>query len=73
MYMYSGVCTSYHYIVQFKDAQFCQLCLNFYLKNFFCVCAFFRDVPEAYESSQARGLIGAAAAGLYHSHSYAGS
>ena len=28
-----------------------------------------RAVPEAYENSQARGLIRAAAAGLHHSHS----
>ena len=30
-------------------------------------------MPVAYESSQARGRIGAAAAGLHHSHSNAGS
>ena len=29
----------------------------------------FRATPEAYESSEARGLIGAAAATLHHSHS----
>ena len=33
----------------------------------------FRATPIAYGGSQARGLIGAAAAGLYHSHSNAGS
>ena len=37
---------------------------------FFC---HFRAAPEAYGRSQARGRIGAAAAGLYHSHSNAGS
>ena len=30
---------------------------------------FFRATPEVYGSSQARGSIGAAAAGLHHSHS----
>ena len=30
---------------------------------------FFRAAPAAYGGSQARGLIGAAAAGLHHSHS----
>ena len=33
----------------------------------------FRAAPVAPGSSQARGLIGAAAAGLHHSHSNAGS
>ena len=36
----------------------------------FCI---FRAAPTAYGGSQARGLIGAAAAGLGHSHSNAGS
>ena len=43
---------------------------GFSLKNFFCL---FRAVPAAYGSSQARGRIGAAAAGLRHRHSNAGS
>ena len=42
-----------------------------------CCCCFlfflFRAKPTAYGSSQARGQIGAAAAGLHHSHSNAGS
>ena len=33
---------------------------------------FFRVVPEAFGGSQARGLIGAVAASLYHSHSNMG-
>ena len=33
----------------------------------------FRAAPEAYGGSQARGLLGAVAAGLHHSHSNAGS
>jgi len=35
--------------------------------------SFFRATPAAYGGSQARGLIGAAATGLHHSHSNAGS
>ena len=34
---------------------------------------FFRATPTAHESSQARGLIGATAAGPHHRHSNAGS
>ena len=37
---------------------------------FFCL---FRAAPTAYGGSQARGLIGAVAAGLRHSHSNTGS
>ena len=33
----------------------------------------FRTVPAAYENSQARGLIGATAASLHHSHRNLGS
>ena len=39
-------------------------------KNFFLL---FRATSTAYGSSQARGRIGAAATGLHHSHSHAGS
>ena len=39
----------------------------------FCLCAFSRATPMAYGSSQARGLIGAAATSLYQSHGNAGS
>ena len=35
-------------------------------------CLLFRTIPEAYGSSQARGLIGATAAGVRHSHSNTG-
>ena len=38
-----------------------------------CVCVLFRATPVAYGGSQARVLIKAAAAGLRHSHSNAGS
>ena len=40
---------------------------------FFCLCAFSGAAPAAYGGSQARGLIGAVAAGLRHSHSDAGT
>ena len=40
---------------------------------FFLLILLFRTVPVAYGSSQARGHIRAAAAGLYHSHSNMGS
>ena len=40
---------------------------------FFSVFCLFRDTPTAYGGSQARGPIGAVAAGLHHSHSKAGS
>ena len=40
---------------------------------FFCLFAFSRASPSAYGGSQARGLIGAVATSLYHSHSNVGS
>ena len=39
----------------------------------FCLFAFSRAAPVAYGGAQARGLIGAVAAGLHESHSNAGS
>ena len=39
----------------------------------FCLFVFSRAAPMAYGGSQARGPVGAAAAGLYHSHSNTGS
>ena len=43
-------------------------------KKLICVyVCLFRAVPAACGGSQARGLTGAAAAGLQHSHSNAGS
>ena len=50
------------------------LCMSHLL--FYCYYYFFfflMAVPVAYGSSQARGQIGAAAAGLQHSHSNSGS
>ena len=45
------------------------LILPFFLFSFLL----FRAAPEAYGASQARGLIRATAASLYHSHSNSGS
>ena len=39
----------------------------------FCLFAFSRAAPMAYGGSQTRGIIGAVAAGLHHSHSNVGS
>ena len=41
--------------------------------TFFCFVLFFRVAPTACGGSQARGLIGAVAAGLCQSHSNASS
>ena len=43
------------------------------LDFFFFFFLLFRAAPATYRGSQVRGLIGATAAGLYHSHSNAGS
>ena len=45
----------------------------FYFILFFSLFAFSRAAPAAHGGSQARGLIRAVAAGLYQSHSNAGS
>ena len=49
------------------------LCHTLYRICYFYFYLLFRAAPVAYEGSQARGLIGALAAGLHHSHSIAGS
>ena len=43
--------------------------LFIYLFIYFCLFAFSRAAPTAYGGSQARGLMGAVAAGLRQSHS----
>ena len=45
----------------------------FFVFPFFFFFLLFRTAPVAYASSQARGRIRAAAAGLHHSHGNAGS
>ena len=47
-----------------------QECFLFFILFIFC---FFRGIPVAYGGAQARGRIGATAAGLHHSHSNARS
>ena len=46
------------------------VCFSFFL---FLIFGLFRAVLVVYVSSQARGPIGATAAGLHHSHSNTGS
>ena len=41
----------------------------FFFFVFVCLFGLFRAAPTAYGGSQARGRIGAEAAGLHHSHS----
>ena len=50
-----------------------QYILFYFIYLFFCLFAFSRAAPAAYRGSQAKGLIGAVAAGLHQSHSNAGS
>ena len=47
--------------------------LSFLFLSFFSVFCLFRAASVAYAGSQAKGQIGAVAAGLHHSHSNAGS
>ena len=47
--------------------------LHYIIYIYVCLFVFSRAVPAAYGGSQARGLIGAVAVGLHHSHSNAGS
>ena len=51
------------------NSPYLEIYIVFLLSFFF----FFRATPMAYGGSQARGLIRAAAASLYHSHSNLGS
>ena len=49
------------------------LAVDMFIIHFFFVFCLFRVEPEAYGGSQSRGLIGATAASLCHSHSNVGS
>ena len=51
----------------------CAVVLTFLFFLFFCLFAFSRAAPMAHGGSQGRGLIGAVAASLHHSHSNARS
>ena len=59
--------TDFFYFILIKKIFF-----NYFFFFFFVLCPF-RASPAAYGGSQARGLIGAVAAGLHHSHSNARS
>ena len=47
--------------------------LFYYFFSLFCLFAFSRAAPVVYGGSQARGIIGATAASIHHSHSNVGS
>ena len=59
------------------DAKINGIISGFHINEGLPLCSFFfllfRAVPAAYGGSQARGLIGAPASGLHHSHSNARS
>ena len=48
-------------------------CIYLFIHSFIHSFIYFRAIPTAYVSSQARGRMGAAAASLHHSHSNKGS
>ena len=54
-------------------SQFSKWSLGFVYSVIYLLFAISWAAPAAYGDSQARGLIGAVAAGLHHSHSNAGS
>ena len=59
---------------KYRKFEFCSITLFIYLFACLFVCLFvFRAAPTAYGSSQIRGQIGAAGAGLHNSHSSARS
>ena len=62
---------SIYLYLQFLSSVFCSFQCTFL--NLFLPFLLFRAVPVAYGSSQARDQIGAASAGLCHSHNNAGS
>ena len=53
-----------------SSADGCLVVSGFFFFFFFCLFAFSRASSAAYGGSQARGLVGAVAAGLHHSHSH---
>ena len=64
------ILTSVHLQEGKGESEEAKLLLNEVGFFFFCL---FTATPAAYGGSQARGLIGATAAGLYHGHSNTGS
>ena len=69
MELHDGLCLD-SLLLRYRNLCSSPLLLNIYL---FFLFAFSRATPTAYGGSQARGLMGAVAAGLHHSHSNAGS
>ena len=68
LHLLSFLCSCYHCVPKL----FPQFCNSFSIFTYIRKCIFFplfMAAPAAYGSSQARGWIGAAAAGLCHSHS----
>ena len=58
---------------EYLGVEVLDLTVNLTFLNFIFVFCLFRAAPVAYGGSQARGLIGAIAASLHHSHSSARS
>ena len=63
-------CMLYYYFEVREDKY---ICLYIHIHFFFGLFAFSRATPTAHGGSQARGLNGAVATGLHHSHSHVGS
>ena len=59
--------------IDIADKSFFQVTQPLGLLFYFIYFCLFRATPAAYGGSQARGPVGAAAAGLHHSHSNSGS
>ena len=57
----------------FQNSERIKSCFLVFGGLFVCLFFLFRAIPATCESSQAWGQIGAAAAGLHHSHSHTGS
>ena len=67
------VMESFEYQAEESGLYFLEFCGFFFFFFFRSFCLFSRAAPTVYGGSQARGLIGAIAAGLRLSHSNAGS
>ena len=74
-YIHSPICWAYVYVCVCvcTCTRMFNSCFIFFLVLFFFFFLLFRVVPMTYRDSQARGQIGAVAAGLGHSQSNSGS